>query len=79
LEEYEYEVKYKKVSSNTNADTLSPIHVTEDFTDRRDVKTEPTEEEKHALFGEMHDRPLGGHLGMNKTYDRIKLFIYWPV
>ena len=78
LEEYEYEVKYKKGSSNTNADALSRIHVTEDFTDRQDVKTEPTEEEKLALFREMHDRPLGGHLGMNRTYDRMKLFTSWP-
>jgi len=28
LEEYEYEVKYKKGSSNTNADALSRIHIT---------------------------------------------------
>ena len=75
--EYEYEVKYKKGSSNTNADALSRIHVTEDFTDRQDVKTEPTEE-KLVLFREMHDRPLG-HLRMNRTYDRMKLFTSWPV
>jgi len=78
LEEYEYEVKYKKGSSNTNVDALSRIHVTEDFTDRQDVKTEPTEEEKLALFREMHDRPLGGHLGMNRKCDRMKLFTSWP-
>ena len=78
MEEYEYDVKYKKVSSNTNADTLSRIHVAENFTDRQDVKTELTEEEKLALFREMHDRPLGGHLGMNRTYDRLKLFTSWP-
>jgi hypothetical protein len=57
--EYEYEVKCKKGSSNTNADALSRIHVTEDVTDRQDVKTEPTEQEKLALFREMHDKPLG--------------------
>jgi len=78
LEEYEYEVKYKKGSSNTNADALSRINVSEDFTDRQDVKPEPTEEEKLALFREMLDRPLGGHLGMNRTYDRMKLFTSWP-
>jgi hypothetical protein len=26
----------------------------------------------------MHDNPLGGHLGMNRTYDRVKLFTTWP-
>jgi len=35
-------------------------------------------EEKLALFREMHDNPLGGHLGMNRTYYRMKLFITWP-
>jgi hypothetical protein len=78
LEEYEYEVKYKKGSSNTNADALSRIHVTENCTDRQDYKSEPTKEEKLALFREMQDKPLGGHLGMNTTYDRIKRFATWP-
>jgi hypothetical protein len=26
----------------------------------------------------MHDNPIGGHLGMNRTYDRLKLFTSWP-
>jgi hypothetical protein len=26
----------------------------------------------------MHEKPAGGHSGMNRTYDRIKLFITWP-
>jgi len=78
LEEYEYEVKYKKGSSNTNADALSRIHVTENCTDRQDIKTELTRELKLALFREMHDKPLGGYLGMNRTYDRMKLFTTWP-
>jgi hypothetical protein len=26
----------------------------------------------------MHDKPIGGHLGMNRTYDRLKLFTTWP-
>ena len=26
----------------------------------------------------MHDSPLGGHLGMNRTYNRMKLFTTWP-
>jgi hypothetical protein len=52
LEEYEYEVKYKKGSSNNNDDALSRIHLTEDFAYRQDVKTEPTQEKKLALFRE---------------------------
>jgi hypothetical protein len=30
------------------------------------------------MFQEMHEKPTGGHLGMNRTYDRIKLLITWP-
>jgi hypothetical protein len=26
----------------------------------------------------MHDKPIGGNLGMNRTYDRLKLFTSWP-
>jgi hypothetical protein len=26
----------------------------------------------------MHGNPTGGHLGMNRTYERIKLFVSWP-
>jgi hypothetical protein len=26
----------------------------------------------------MHEKPTGGHLGMNRTYDRTNLFITWP-
>jgi hypothetical protein len=78
LQEFDYEVKYKKGSSNTNADALSRIFMTEDRTDGLDAKVELTKEEKLALFREMHDTPLGGHLGMNRTYDRMKQFTTWP-
>ena len=75
--EYVYEVKYKKGSSNTNADALSRIHVTEGCTDGQDDIPELTREEKLAIFREVHDN-LIGHLGMNRTYDRMKLFTIWP-
>lgn len=42
------------------------------------VKQEPTEGEKLAIFEEFHDKPMGGHLGMNRTYDRLKRFTSWP-
>ena len=69
LEEYEYDIVYKRGSSNTNADALSRIHVEE---------TLPTEQEKLKIFQEMHMNPAGGNLGMNKTYERIKVFTTWP-
>jgi hypothetical protein len=69
---------YKKGSSNTNADALSRTHVTENCSDNKTDKLEPTEEEKQAIFKEMHDKLVGGHLGMNRSYDRSKLFATWP-
>jgi hypothetical protein len=78
LEEYEYEVIYKKGSNNTNADALNRIHITERSTDGHNDKSGFTKEEKQTIFQEMHDKPTGGHLGMNTTYDRMKLFTTWP-
>jgi hypothetical protein len=78
LEEYEYEVIYKKGSNNTNADAVSRIHVTEGCTDSRNSDSKLTKEEKEAIFQEKHNKPIGGHLGMNRTYDRLKLFTTWP-
>jgi hypothetical protein len=77
LEEYEYEVVYKKGSHNTNADALSRIHVAESRCDNLEAKLEPSKEEKQAIFKEIHKQPVGGHLGMNRTYDRMKLFTSW--
>jgi len=78
LEEYEYEVVYKKGSSNNNADALSIIHRTEGHTIDHEIKLGPTKEENNVFFQELHDKPVGGHQGMNRTYDRLKLFTSWP-
>ena len=64
-----YDIVYKRGSSNTNADTLSRIHVAETIT---------TEQEKLKIFQEMHMKTAGGHLGKNKIHERIKLFTTWP-
>ena len=69
LEEYEYDIVYKRGSSNTNADALSRIYVAE---------TISTKQEKLKIFREMHLKPAGGHLGMNKTYEGMRLFTPWP-
>jgi hypothetical protein len=55
---------------------LSRIHVTEEYTDGQETRL--TKEEKQAIFQEMHDKPVGGHLGMNRSYDRMKRFTTWP-
>jgi hypothetical protein len=59
LQEYEYEVFYKKGSSNTNAGALSRIHVTEGCTNSHDDNSGLTKEEKQAIFQEMLDKPIG--------------------
>jgi flavoprotein len=68
LEEYD-NIVYKRASSNTNADVLSRIRVAE---------TTHTENEKLKIFQEMLMKTAGVHLGMNKTYDRMKLFTILP-
>jgi hypothetical protein len=77
LEEYDYEIVYKKGALNTNADTLSrmsglalegPEHSEETF----------SEERKKQIMYEYHDAPLGGHRGMNRTYKAIKENYSWP-
>jgi hypothetical protein len=73
LEEYDYDIVYKRGSSNTNADALSRIHITETT-----PTPLPTEQEKLTILHEMHMNPAGGHLCMNKTCERTKLFVTWP-
>ena len=74
LEEYQYEVEYKAGKRNTNADALSRdpnlcALITSD---------ELTEDRKLAIIKEMHDCPIGGHNGINRTMERIKLYLQWP-
>ncbi|PNF18074.1 hypothetical protein B7P43_G03322 [Cryptotermes secundus] len=78
LEEYSYEVIYKKGSENKNADALSRIHVTTPARENEDNKPIVSQEDKARILREMHENPTGGHLGMNRTYERIKLFVTWP-
>ena len=74
LEEYNYQVLYKPGVRNTNADALSRIttpkvnHVVKD-------NSEISSEERKKMLQEFHVEPLGGHLGMNRTFDRIKLYM----
>jgi hypothetical protein len=32
---------------------------------------------KHKVISDMHDCPVGGHQGVSKTLERIKLYIEW--
>jgi hypothetical protein len=77
LEEYDYEIVYKPGVRNTNADALSRINIPEVNT-ITESSSVPTEEEKGKILEEFHQLPRGGHLGMNRTFERIKLFTSWP-
>ncbi|KAG8235303.1 hypothetical protein J437_LFUL014942 [Ladona fulva] len=35
-------------------------------------------EHRSALLEENHDNPTGGHLGLYKTYNRLRRFYFWP-
>jgi hypothetical protein len=67
LEEFDYTVQYKAGKKNVNADALSrnPVLLT----------TMITSKEKQQ---EMHECPIGGHRGVQRPYDRLKLYVTWP-
>jgi hypothetical protein len=72
LEEYEFEIKYKPGKQNTNADSLSryPVCTLE--------QTELMKEHKLRILKEMHSDVVGGHRGISRTLERIKMHITWP-
>ena len=43
-----------------------------------EISSVPTEEEKENILHEFHQLPIGGHLGMKGTFERIKLYTSWP-
>ena len=61
---------------NTNADALSRIKINMAEVIKEDVETE---EEKRRIIEEYHDSTLGGHQGISRTYNRIKLKYEWPI
>jgi hypothetical protein len=68
---------YKPGARNTNADALSKINITEVNT-VNETSSVPTDEEKMKILQEFHQQPTGGHLGMIRTFERIKLYASWP-
>jgi hypothetical protein len=73
LEEYDYEILYKKGSLNTTADALSRISSLRK--DNQDIELD--ESAKKQILYEVQGAPLGGHRGMNKTYKAIKAHYSW--
>jgi hypothetical protein len=71
LEKYDYEILYREGQRNYNADSLScyPVqclHV--------NVEEIP-EERKQKIISEMHNCPIGGHQGVQRIIEHIKLYL----
>jgi hypothetical protein len=79
LEEYNYEVVYKKGALNTNADALSWINslTAEDRVSEKKRECITDEETKATILYEYHESPVGGHRGMNKTFREIRKRYEW--
>ena len=76
LEEYDYDVVHKV--GVRNADALSRITMTR-ISPVAENCSQPTKETRRKILQEFHEQPTGGHLGMNRAFERIKLYISWPV
>jgi len=69
LEEYDYEIVFKKGATNTNADAPSPIRNL--FADKRKRQQITDKETKATNLHEYCNSQVGGYRGMNKTCREI--------
>jgi len=80
LEDYDYEIVFKKGVFNTNAD--AQIRVSSLVADKgvtEEKRQQITDDETRAnILYEYHDSPMGGHRGMNKTFREIRKKYEWP-
>ena len=60
---------------NVNADALSRYPI---VCGVQANEQEISEERKLKLLKEMHECPIGGHQGIQRTYERLKLYVSWP-
>ena len=37
-----------------------------------------SKEKQQKILQEMHECPIEGHQGVQRTYDRLKLYVTWP-
>ncbi|XP_018402807.1 PREDICTED: uncharacterized protein LOC108779800 [Cyphomyrmex costatus] len=74
---------HKAGKRNTNADALSRNPICnikkdeENEEDKEKTMREYTEEEKQRILYEYHDSPTGGHQGVTRTLNRIRLTHNW--
>ena len=71
LEEYNYTIVYKAGKKNVNAVAMSR---------NPSVRTVliASKEKQQKILKQMHECPIGGHQGVQRTYERLKLYVTWP-
>ena len=75
LAEHDYEKVYKPGVQNSSADALSRIgSLAKGSSEIGEIDPDT----KAKILQENHDSILGGHRGMNKTYEAIKRYYQWP-
>ena len=67
---YDFKVIYKAGAKNVNTDALSRNPVIAAIS-----KSEISPSRKERILKEMHVCPVGGHQGINPTYERLKLYV----
>jgi hypothetical protein len=60
---------------NVNADALSRYPIVGAI---QAAKQEISEGKRLKLLKEMHECPIGGHQGIQRTYERLNLYVSWP-
>ena len=80
LEEYDYEIVFKKGIFNMNADALTRVSslVSDQGVTEEKLKQIADDETRTTILYEYHDSPMGGHWGMNKTFREIRKRYEWP-
>jgi hypothetical protein len=74
VEDYDYEVLFKRGIFNTNEDALSRVsRLVVDKGETEEKRQQITDDETRAtILYEYNDSPMGGHRGMNKTFREIR-------
>ena len=78
MEEYDYEIMYKKGKENTNSDALSRIYsVVVDSSLSEDEAEALSPDDRLKILIENHSSVAAGHSGVKKTVEKIKLHYDW--
>ena len=71
MEKFDYTVEYKAGKENVNAGALSRNSVVM-------IVVITSKEKQQKILKEMHECPVGGHQGVQRTFDALKLYVTWP-